>query len=162
MAIAFLQVSSSDSAAPVHALLALSYACVLYTHPLATAKEGPSVAVAEPLDVSSYHSNVTCLAVAPGQLMIAIGGWDIPSGPASQFTPSVSVWKASGDGNKYSLHFAAGSNRGGSTGSKASVVGRVLDTLRAAVSRGQWALDTSISKLRYAKRDLYRPEKSLA
>jgi hypothetical protein len=160
VAIAFLQVSASDSAAPVHALLALSYACVLYTHPVATAKEGPCVAVAEPLDLSSYHSNVTCLTVAPGQLMIAIGGWDIPSGHASQSTPSVSVWKASGDGNKYSLHFAAGSNRGGSAGLKASVVGRVLDTVRAAVSRGQWALDTSISKLRYAKRALYQSLKS--
>ena len=153
VAIAFLQLASSDSAAPVHALLALSYACVLYTHPVATAvqraKDGPSVAVAAPLDLSGYHSNVTCLTVAPGQSMIAIGGWDVPSGSAARAAPSVSVWKASSDGNSYALHFSANNTGGGGNGAKGSFLARAMDTVRAAVSRGRWALDSSIAKLSF-------------
>jgi len=151
VAIAFVQVAASDTAAPVHALLALSYDGVLYTHPVATVQRtihGPAIAVAEPLDLSSYHSNVTCMAVSPGESIIAIGGWDLPSGSASQASPSVSVWKASNDGNSYTLQFATGSNRGGS-GGKGSMVGWVMNTMRAASTGGKWGLDSAISKLSF-------------
>ena len=151
VAIAFVQVAASDTAAPVHALLALSYDGVLYTHPVATVQRtihGPAIAVAEPLDLSSYHSNVTCMAVSPGESIIAIGGWDLPSGSASQACPSVSVWKASNDGNSYTLQFATGSNRGGS-GGKGSMVGWVMNTMRAASTGGKWGLDSAISKLSF-------------
>lgn len=151
VAIAFLQVHASDSASPVHALLALSYDGVLYTHPVATVqrtKDGPLVAVAEPLDLSSYHSNVTCLTVSSSTSMIAVGGWDLPSGASSQAAPSVSVWKASSDGNSYSFQFATGSSRGGA-GAKSSTVSRVIDTLRAASTRCQWRLDPAILKLTF-------------
>ena len=149
VAIGFLQVGASDSAAPMHALLALSYDGVLYTHPVATVqrtKEGPAVAVAEPLDVSSYHTNVTCMTVSPGASLVAIGGWDLPVGAASNSSPSISVWKASSDGNKYELQFCTGSHRGGA-GAKGSMVGWLLDALHAASSRGKWPLDSAISKL---------------
>jgi hypothetical protein len=153
VAIGFLQVGASDSATPMHALLALSYDGVLYTHPVSTVqrtKEGPAVAVAEPLDVSSYHTNVTCLAVSPGASLVAIGGWDLPVGAASNSSPSISVWKASGDGNKYELQFCTGSHRGGA-GAKGSMVGWLLDALHAASSRGKWPLDSAISKLCFGR-----------
>ena len=153
VAIGFLQVGASDSAAPVHALLALSYDGVLYTHPVATVqrtKEGPAVAVAEPLDVSRYHTNVTCMTVFPGAGLVAIGGWDLPVGAASNSSPSISVWKASSDGNKYELQFCTGSHRGGA-GAKGSVVGWLLDALHAASSRGKWPLDSAISKLCFGR-----------
>ena len=149
VAIAFLQVRSSDSASPVHALIALSYDGVLYTHPVATvqrSKDGAPVAFAEPLDLSSYHLNVTCLTVCRSTSTIAIGGWDLPVGPDSEAKPSVSVWKVSSDGNSYILQFTTGSNRAGSIGSKNSMFAWVIDTVRAATTRGKCLLQPAITK----------------
>ena len=159
-AIAFIDTGVAAGRVDMQALLALSYDCVLYTHPVAMgqrANQGsrPTAMAgsAEPLDLSPYHTFVTCLAVAPASSLIAIGGGGPTAAASSRAAgaaapePSLSVWKVSTDGNSYSLQFATGRQQGlGSA--KASVLGRLMGSLGGG-ARSWCGIESAVIKLSF-------------
>eukprot|EP00960_Hanusia_phi_P052270 761361-Hanusia_phi.AAC.7 len=92
--IAFLRsscFSESDGMSPAKILLALSYDGMLYCHPAATKSSSP-VYLPEPLDLSSLHTNVSCLIVGHARQIIAIGGWSADQVQGASEVPSISLW----------------------------------------------------------------------
>ena len=76
-----------------HVLVALSYDGMLYHHPFTIPHQPGAAAPAKPpLNLRSFHTNVSCMAVSHQSGLIAIGGWDPPMVGASS-SASVSLWR---------------------------------------------------------------------
>mmetsp|Transcript_20857 Transcript_20857/g.69636 ORF Transcript_20857/g.69636 Transcript_20857/m.69636 type:complete len:2210 (-) Transcript_20857:31-6660(-) len=145
--IAFLRsscLSEGDSSSPSKVLLALSYDGMLYCHPAAT-KSGAPVYLPEPLDLSPWHTNVSCMVVGHARQIIAIGGWNAEKAQGTSNSPPISLWAVEDRPPVFKCLFSTAVQ-------KPNKALRIVNLARAALRNvGRRELDTMVMKMVFSE-----------